>query len=165
MPDKADDKPKGSETTDEPQYVGADMQTLPGTVGVVDPNAVPDAVAKEVAKATAAAPERPAKPPKQTKAKASKQPKAAKQPARAKAAQSEPVDEPEEGEEGRPAPLPKARRGHTYVQYIGHADVLSHGEMTFRPGAWVEVPNDALEALLTHPYEEFRTMEAEGDDG
>jgi hypothetical protein len=64
-------------------------------------------------------------------------------------------------------PPPKARRGHQLLRYVGHADMVTHGEIRFRPGEIVEVTNDVAEELMTLPFEEFEqvTTEAQGDGG
>jgi hypothetical protein len=81
------------------------------------------------------------------------------QPVEARAAAS--AFEPEVPEE---API-KAPRGHQLLRYVGHADVVEHGEYRFRPGEWVVVPKGVAEELMTFPFEAFEgKMEAEGDD-
>lgn len=131
MPEKKAEKAKAEEqeaAEQQPAQQETAEPRLPGTAGVVDPNATADAVASTL-------------------------------PASVAAPQTDDGDAPE--------PPRKARRGHQLLRYVGHADVVSHGDIRFRPGEVVEVHKDVAEELLTLPYEEFEvvTVEAEGDDG
>lgn len=53
----------------------------------------------------------------------------------------------------------RAKRGKTWVTYLGHADVLRVDGFALWPGVPVEVPKDLAEGLLTHPFEEFRVSD------
>ena len=56
-------------------------------------------------------------------------------------------------EADEPEMLP-AKRGQVWVTYTGHADAVSTGDITLRPGVPVMVPKDVAEGLLT-TTEEF----------
>lgn len=60
--------------------------------------------------------------------------------------------------ESKPKRVP---RGQVRITYRGPADVVSHGEFTFRPGQPVDVPSEVAEDLLTLPFEEFEVGDKE----
>lgn len=54
--------------------------------------------------------------------------------------------------------LPEVPKGHRLVVYTGFADVVEHGEYTFRVGKPVAVPSKVAEELLTLPFESFEAL-------
>jgi hypothetical protein len=72
--------------------------------------------------------------------------------------------EAEKAEDGGdpPADVRRAKRGHVFVTYRGHADVArlsgaDGAQFKFEPGVPVEIPKGIAEELLTTPFEEFET--------